>query len=95
MSAPPELLATTEQLLASCLQQISPWDPLPGAPPPVCSGDSLPPRILAPASSPPSHWLGTRARAASDWWIIAQQLAAITRDLWCVLTRDDRLRCNV
>ena len=27
MSAPPELLATTEQLLASCLQQISPWDP--------------------------------------------------------------------
>ena len=27
MCAPPELLATTEQLLASCLQQISPWDP--------------------------------------------------------------------
>ena len=48
MSAPPELLATTEQLLASCLQQISPWDLLPGAPPPVCSGDSLPPHILAP-----------------------------------------------
>ena len=52
MSAPPELLATTEQLLASCLQQISPWDLLPGAPPPVCSGDSLPPRILAPCTIP-------------------------------------------
>ena len=63
MSAPPELLATTEQLLASCLQQISPWDPC-QVPRPLFAQET---HILAPASSPPSHWLGTRARAASDW----------------------------
>ena len=63
MSAPPELLATTEQLLASCLQQISPWDPC-QVPRPLFAQET-PSR---PTSwPPPSHWLGTRARAASDW----------------------------
>ena len=48
MSAPPELLATTEQLLASCLQQISPWDPC-QVPRPLFAQET---HILAPCILP-------------------------------------------